>query len=72
MWVHYAVHLKIRDLLVHIKAVESLRCFEVAAHLQQRTKAIMRFAFQSGLIDYNPEQEITVAVVRAKRYHLLN
>ncbi|MEY0159381.1 integrase, partial [Providencia manganoxydans] len=27
---------------------------EVAARLQQRVTAIMRYAVQSGLIDYNP------------------
>lgn len=44
--------LKTRDLLVPIKAVESSGRLEVAARLQQRTTAIMRFAVQSGLIDY--------------------
>lgn len=47
--------LKTRDLLVPIKAVESSGRLEVAARLQQRTTVIMRFAVQSGLIDYNPE-----------------
>jgi integrase len=42
---------------------------EVAARLQQRTTAIMRFAVQSGLIDYNPAQEIAGAVATAKRQH---
>ncbi|WP_409035266.1 tyrosine-type recombinase/integrase, partial [Klebsiella pneumoniae] len=36
--------LKTRDLLVPIKAVESSGRLEVAARLQQRTTAIMRFA----------------------------
>jgi len=57
--------LKTRDLL--IKAVESSGRLEVAARLQQRTTAIMRFAVQSGLIDYNPAQEIAGAVATAKR-----
>jgi hypothetical protein len=30
----------------------------VASRLQQRTTAIMRYAVQSGLIDYNPAQEM--------------
>ncbi|BBQ80613.1 hypothetical protein WP3W18E01_45810 [Raoultella ornithinolytica] len=47
-----------RDLLVPIKAVEKSGRLEVAARLQQRTTAIMRFAVQNGLIDYNPAQEI--------------
>ena len=58
--------LKTRDLLIPIKAVESSGRLEVAARLQQRTTAIMRFAVQSGLIDYNPAQEIAGAVATAK------
>jgi integrase len=58
--------LKTRDLLVPIKTVESSGRLEVAARLQQRTTAIMRFAVQSGLIDYNPAQEIAGAVATAK------
>jgi len=61
--------LKTRDLLIPIKAVEMSGRLEVAARLQQRTTAIMRFAVQSGLIDYNPAQEITGAVATAKRQH---
>lgn len=61
--------LKTRDLLIPIKAVETSGRLEVAARLQQRTTAIMRFAVQSGLIDYNPAQEIAGAVATAKRQH---
>ncbi|MEI7105878.1 tyrosine-type recombinase/integrase [Pectobacterium versatile] len=61
--------LKTRDLLISIKAVEMSGRLEVAARLQQRTTAIMRFAVQSGLIDYNPAQEIAGAVATAKRQH---
>ncbi|MGB2539347.1 tyrosine-type recombinase/integrase [Hafnia paralvei] len=61
--------LKTRDLLTPIKAVEMSGRLEVAARLQQRTTAIMRFAVQSGLIDYNPAQEIAGAVATAKRQH---
>ncbi len=63
--------LKTRDLLVPIKAVESSGRLEVAARLQQRTTSIMimRFAVQSGLIDYNPAQEIVGAIATAKRKH---
>jgi len=61
--------LKTRDLLVPIKAVESSGRLEVAARLQQRTTATMRFAVQSGLIDYNPAQDIAGAVATAKRQH---
>lgn len=61
--------LKTRDLLIPIKAVEMSGRLEVAARLQQRTTAIIRFAVQSGLIDYNPAQEIAGAVATAKRQH---
>ncbi len=61
--------LKTRDLLTPIKAVEMSGRLDVAARLQQRTTAIMRFAVQSGLIDYNPAQEIAGAVATAKRQH---
>ena len=61
--------LKTRDLLVPIKAVESSGRLEVAARLQQRTTAIMRFAVQSGLIDYNPAQEMAGAVASGNRQH---
>ncbi|AUO67414.1 integrase [Citrobacter freundii complex sp. CFNIH2] len=61
--------LKTRDLLIPIKAVEMSGRLEVAARLQQRTTAIMRFAVQSGLIDYNPAQEIAGAVATSKRQH---
>lgn len=46
--------LKTRDLLTPIKVVEQSGHLEVASRLQQRTTAIMRYAVQSGLIDYNP------------------
>ncbi|MGK3226098.1 tyrosine-type recombinase/integrase [Enterobacter soli] len=61
--------LKTRDLLIPIKAVEMSGRLEVAARLQQRTTAIMRFAVQSGLIDYNLAQEIAGAVATVKRQH---
>lgn len=61
--------LKTRDLLVPIKAVEKSGRLEVASRLQQRTTAIMRYAVQSGLTDYNPAQEMAGAVATAKRQH---
>ncbi|EMR7681218.1 tyrosine-type recombinase/integrase [Yersinia enterocolitica] len=61
--------LKTRDLLAPVKAVEATGRYEVAARLQQRTTAIMRYAVQSGLIDYNPAQEMAGAVMVAKRVH---
>ncbi|MCB5312567.1 MULTISPECIES: tyrosine-type recombinase/integrase [Yersinia] len=61
--------LKTRDLLEPIKAVEKSGRLEVASRLQQRTTAIMRYAVQSGLTDYNPAQEMAGAVATAKRQH---
>ncbi|MGQ8929756.1 tyrosine-type recombinase/integrase [Klebsiella pneumoniae] len=61
--------LKTRDLLVPIKVVEVSARYEVASRLQQRTTAIMRFAVQNGLIDYNPAQDMAGAVAVAKRVH---
>ncbi|MBN3049918.1 integrase arm-type DNA-binding domain-containing protein [Pectobacterium brasiliense] len=61
--------LKTRDLLAPIKAVEQSGRLEVASRLQQRTTAIMRYAVQSGLIDYNPAQEMAGAVASSNRQH---
>lgn len=58
-----------RDLLVPIKVVEATGRLEVASRLQQRTNAIMRYAEQSGLIDYNPAQEMAGAVASGNRQH---
>jgi len=61
--------LKTRDLLAPIKAVEMSGRLEVASRLQQRTTAIMRYAVQSGLLDYNPAQEMVGAVALSNRQH---
>ncbi|MEQ5371447.1 tyrosine-type recombinase/integrase [Morganella morganii] len=61
--------LKTRDLLEPIKAVEMSGRLEVAARLQQRVTAIMRYAVQSGLIDYNPAQDMAGAISAGKRIH---
>ncbi|QDX98824.1 DUF4102 domain-containing protein [Pectobacterium carotovorum subsp. carotovorum] len=61
--------LKTRDLLAPIKAVEQSGRLEIASRLQQRTTAIMRYAVQSGLIDYNPAQEMAGAVASSNRQH---
>lgn len=58
-----------RDLLAPIKVVELSGRLEVASRLQQRTTAIMRYAVQSGLVDYNPAQEMAGAVASANRKH---
>lgn len=61
--------LKTRDLLAPIKAVELSGRLEVASRLQQRTTAIMKYAVQSGLLDYNPAQEMVGAVASSNRQH---
>lgn len=61
--------LKTRDLLEPIKAVEMSGRLEIAARLQQRVTAIMRYAVQSGLIDYNPAQDMAGAISAGKRIH---
>lgn len=61
--------LKTRDLLAPIKVVEATGRLEVASRLQQRTTAIMRYAVQSGVIDYNPAQEMAGAVASSNRVH---
>lgn len=61
--------LKTRDLLAPIKAVEMSGRLDVASRLQQRTTAIMRYAVQSGLLDYNPAQEMAGAVASSNRQH---
>lgn len=61
--------LKTKDLLVPVKTVAASGRLEVAARLQQRATAIMRYAVQNGLIDYNPAQEMSGAIAVAKRIH---
>ncbi|OAT51986.1 tyrosine-type recombinase/integrase [Providencia heimbachae] len=61
--------LKTRDLLEPIKAVEISGRLEVAARLQQRVTSIMRYAVQSGLIDYNPAQDMAGAIATGNRVH---
>ena len=61
--------LKTKDLLAPIKVVEASGRYEVALRLQQRTTAILRFAVQNGLLDYNPAQDMAGAIAVAKRVH---
>ena len=65
----HIAELKTRDLLVPIKAVENKGFNEVAMRLQQRTTAIMRYAVQQGILDYNPAQEMSGAITTGKRAH---
>ncbi len=61
--------LNTRDLIAPIKAVDASGRLEVASRLQQRTTAVMRYAVQNGLIDYNPAQDMSGAITVAKRTH---
>lgn len=61
--------LKTRDLLVPIRKITSSGRLEVASRLQQRITSIMRYAVQSGLIDYNPAQDIAGTIPASKVKH---
>ncbi|QBH95274.1 DUF4102 domain-containing protein [Limnobaculum zhutongyuii] len=61
--------LKTKDLLAPIKFVERSGCLEVAMRLKQRTTAIMTYAVQNGLIDYNPAQDMAGAIISGKVTH---
>lgn len=65
----YIADLKTCDLLAPIKKVEQSGRLDVAARLQQRTTAIMRYAVQNGIIDYNPAQDLTGAIATGKKVH---
>lgn len=61
--------LKTKDLLAPIKSVERSGRLEVAMRLKQRTTAIMTYAVQNGLIDYNPAQDMARAIISGKVTH---
>ena len=61
--------LKTQDLLAPIKTVERSGRLEVAMRLKQRTTAIMTYAVQNGLIDYNPAQDMAGAIISGKVTH---
>ena len=61
--------LKTPHLLAPIRLVADAGRLEVASRLQQRVSAVMRFATQSGLIDYNPAQDVTGVVPMAEVRH---
>ncbi|WP_447538601.1 tyrosine-type recombinase/integrase, partial [Escherichia coli] len=42
---------------------------EIAARLQQRITAIMRYAVHNSIIDSNPAQDLAGAIATAKRVH---
>ena len=57
------------QLLAPIKRVDKAGNYDTASRLQQRVTSIMRFAVQSGLIDYNPAQELAGALSVKKTRH---
>lgn len=61
--------LRTPDLLVPVKAAEAKEIYEIAARLQQRITAIMRYAAQSGIIGYNPAVDMAGALTTVKRQH---
>ncbi|EPH3102612.1 tyrosine-type recombinase/integrase, partial [Providencia stuartii] len=61
--------LKTPDLLIPIRAAESKEIYEIAARLQQRIAAVMRYAVQSGIIGYNPAIDTAGAVTTVQRQH---
>ncbi|MGM0998422.1 MAG: tyrosine-type recombinase/integrase, partial [Pseudomonadota bacterium] len=61
--------LKTPDLLIPIRAAESKEIYEIAARLQQRIAAVMRYAVQSGTIGYNPAIDTAGAVTTVQRQH---
>ncbi|HDL7361905.1 tyrosine-type recombinase/integrase [Yersinia enterocolitica] len=61
--------LKTRDLLLPLKKAESAGHLELAARLQQRITAIMRYAVHNALIDQNPAYDLAGAVTTAKSNH---
>ncbi|ECO1013880.1 tyrosine-type recombinase/integrase, partial [Salmonella enterica subsp. enterica serovar Newport] len=61
--------LKTPDLLLPVKVAEAKEIFEIAARLQQRIAAVMRYAAQSGIISYNPAMDMAGALTTVKRQH---
>ncbi|HGM5324261.1 TPA: tyrosine-type recombinase/integrase [Serratia marcescens] len=61
--------LRTPDLLLPVKAAEAKEIYEIAARLQQRISAIMRYAAQSGIINYNPAVDMAGALTTVKRRH---
>ncbi|HIH4728741.1 TPA: tyrosine-type recombinase/integrase [Raoultella planticola] len=61
--------LKTRDLLLPLKKAEAAGHLELAARLQQRITAIMRYAVHNALIDQNPAYDLAGAVTTAKSTH---
>ncbi len=61
--------LKTRDLLAPLLDVEARDALDMAARLKQRLCAVMRHATQTGLLDYNPAQDLGGAISTRKATH---
>lgn len=61
--------LKTRDLLAPLLEVEARDALDMAARLRQRLCAVMRYATQTGIIDYNPAQDLSGAISTRKTVH---
>ncbi|AMH12975.2 DUF4102 domain-containing protein [Citrobacter sp. FDAARGOS_156] len=57
------------DLIVPVKAAEAKGIYEMAARVQQRIKATMRYAIQSGIIKYNPAIDMGGALTTVESEH---
>ncbi|HGW5373307.1 tyrosine-type recombinase/integrase [Pseudomonas aeruginosa] len=63
------VDVKTRDLLIPLQAVERRGALDTAARLRQRCTCVMRYAVQTGLIDYNPAHDLAGALTTRKAKH---
>jgi len=61
--------LKARDLLTALRPVEERGHLDVASRLRQYINAIMRYAVQTGRIDYNPATDLEGALTVGKTQH---
>lgn len=61
--------LRTTDLLISVKAAEAKEIYEIAARLQLRIIAFMRYAALSGIISYNPAVDMADALTTVKRQH---
>jgi integrase len=61
--------LKVRDLLVPLKAAEQRDTLETASRLRQYIAGIMRRAVQHGVIDTNPANDLQGATATRKTVH---
>lgn len=65
----HVTQLKVRDLLVPLKAAEKNDHLELAGRLRQYIDGIMRYAVQHGLIESNPARDLQGATATRKATH---